>query len=139
MDKGFLKQFNAPWAFACGTLSAAIAIALGAFGSHGLRSVLTPEMLSTFETGVRYHIFHAFGLVATGLGGKFWAAENPRNFVLGAWCFGLGTLLFSGSLYALSLTGIVWLGLITPVGGTLFLAGWIFLFAAVLKECRTTA
>ncbi len=84
-------------------------------------------------------MYHALGLIVAGLGGRFWAPETPRNFVMAGWCFAVGTILFSGSLYALALSDALWLAYITPVGGTLFLAGWIFLFTAVLKDCRTVS
>ncbi len=132
-----MTRFNPARMFASGTLSAAIAVALGAFGAHALKSVMTPQELSTFETAVRYQMYHALGLIAAGLGARFWAPETPRNFVLAGWCFAVGTILFSGSLYGLSLSGALWLAYLTPVGGILFLTGWIFLFAAVLKDCRT--
>ena len=137
MKKPFLTRFNPARVFAYGTLSAAVAVGLGAFGAHALKPVLTPPELSTFETAVRYQMYHALALVAAGLGGRFWAPEIPRNFVLAGWCFAVGTILFSGSLYALSLSDALWLAYVTPVGGTLFIAGWIFLFTAVLKDCRT--
>ncbi len=95
--------------------------------------------MATFETGVRYQMYHALALIAAGLGGRFWAPETPQNFVLAGWCFAAGTILFSGSLYVLSISRTLWLAYVTPVGGTLFLAGWIFLFTAVLKDCRTSS
>lgn len=139
MKKSIMTRFNPARVFAYGTLSAAIAVGLGAFGAHALKNTLTPPELSTFETGVRYQMYHALGLLAAGLGGRFWAPETPRNFVMAGWCFAVGTILFSGSLYALALSDALWLAYITPVGGTLFLAGWIFLFTAVLKDCRTVS
>src|SRR5512140_3925428 len=105
MKKGILKRFNPARVFAYGALSAAIGVALGAFGAHALKSVMTPPELSTFETGVRYQMYHALGLMAAGLGGRFWAPETPQNFVLAGWCFAVGTILFSGSLYVLGLSG----------------------------------
>ena len=137
MKKSFWSRFNPARVFAYGTLSAAIAVGLGAFGAHALKPVLKPEELSTYETAVRYQIYHALALIAAGLGGRFWAPETPGNFVLAGWCFAIGTILFSGSLYTLALSGALWLAYLTPVGGILFLAGWIFLFTAVLKDCRT--
>lgn len=114
--------------FAIGSLSGAIGVAAGAFGAHSLRSRLTPEMLSVFETGVRYHLVHALALVAVS-----WAATRspgPATSVAG-WLFVVGTVLFSGSLYALSLTGNRALGAITPLGGVAFIAGWLLLGWAV--------
>ncbi len=93
-------------------------VALGAFGAHGLKDRLTPELLAVFETGVRYQAYHALGLLMIA------ALRGPDK---AAWCFLGGIVLFSGSLYALALTGVRWLGAITPVGGLLFLAGWLLL------------
>ncbi|HET7363500.1 MAG TPA: DUF423 domain-containing protein [Burkholderiales bacterium] len=110
--------------FAIGSLSAFIAVALGAFAAHGLKSRLDPAMLATFETGVRYHMYHALALLAVGWACMRWpgTAANASG-----WLFVAGTVLFSGSLYALALTGTRWLGAITPFGGVAFLAGWLCL------------
>jgi uncharacterized membrane protein YgdD (TMEM256/DUF423 family) len=139
MKKGVLSRFSPARVFAYGTLSAAVAVAFGAFGAHALRDALTPTELATYETAVRYQVYHSLALIAAGLGGRFWAPETPRNFVLAGWCFAVGTFLFSGSLYVLSLSGALWVAYFTPVGGTLFIAGWIFLFTAVLKDCKTAS
>ena len=92
-----------------------LAVALGAFAAHGLKARLTPDMLAVFETGVRYHAWHALGLIALGSG------RGPDR---AGWCFLAGIALFSGSLYLLALTGVRKLGMVTPFGGLLFLAGW---------------
>ena len=92
-----------------------LAVALGAFAAHGLKARLSPEMMAVFETGVRYHVYHALALLALG------AARGPDR---AGWCFVAGIALFSGSLYLLALTGERRLGMITPIGGVLFLAGW---------------
>ena len=99
-------------------------MALGAFAAHGLKSRLTPDLLATFETGVRYHMFHALGLFAVA-----WAATRwPGGGTTAAgWLFVAGTLIFSGSLYLLAITGVRGLGAITPLGGLCFLAGWLVL------------
>ena len=117
--------------FLLGALSAFVGVAAGAFGAHGLKERLSAEMLAVFETGVRYQMYHAFALVAAA-----WAAARwPGAWTTGAgWLFVAGTLIFSGSLYALSLTGIRWLGAITPIGGLAFLAGWLCLAAACWKQ-----
>ena len=109
---------------ALGALSAAIAVAAGAFGAHALKGHLSPEDLSVFETGARYQMYHALALLAVA-----WAATRwPGSAVHAAgWLFVIGTLLFSGSLYALALSGVRWLGAITPLGGLAFLAGWVCL------------
>jgi uncharacterized membrane protein YgdD (TMEM256/DUF423 family) len=104
---------------------AAAGVALGAFGAHGLRSLVTPERLAVFETGVRYHLVHALAvLVAAGAAHVAPQAAGPR------WAgalFALGVLLFSGSLYLLVWTGVTTWGAVTPLGGLSFLAGWIAL------------
>lgn len=103
-------------------------VALGAFGAHGLRSILPPEALATFETGVRYQMYHAFALLIVPLLARRFA---PTLLRYSGWSFIAGTLMFSGSLYILSVTGIQWFGAITPLGGICFLAGWLTLFLAV--------
>lgn len=110
--------------FTLGAVSAFIGVAAGAFGAHGLRGQLSIEMLSVFEVGVRYQMYHAFALMATA-----WAqAKWPSSTVMvGGWLFVVGTVLFSGSLYVLSVSGMKWLGAITPLGGVAFLAGWVCL------------
>ncbi|HEY6966678.1 MAG TPA: DUF423 domain-containing protein [Burkholderiales bacterium] len=116
--------------FALGALSGFAGVALGAFAAHGLKSRLGPELLATFEIGVRYQIFHALALLAVG-----WAQTRWPGAVLTAsgWLFVAGTLLFSGSLYVLSLTGGKWLGAVAPAGGLAFLAGWLCLAWAAWK------
>lgn len=110
--------------FIVGSLSAFLSVALGAFAAHGLKNRLSPEMLSIFEVGVRYHMYHAFALLAVGLALMRWSGAS----LIGAgWLFVAGTIIFSGSLYLLSLTGARWLGAITPIGGAAFLLGWLFL------------
>ena len=105
-----------------GSLSGLAGVALGAFAAHGLRTRLPAEMLDIFEVGVRYQMYHALGLVAVALAFGRW----PRpEFVVAGWSFVVGTLVFSGSLYVLSLSGIRWLGAVTPIGGLAFLLGWL--------------
>jgi uncharacterized membrane protein YgdD (TMEM256/DUF423 family) len=107
-----------------GCISAALGVAAGAFGAHGLKAMLSPDMLDVYETAVRYQMYHAFGLIAAG-----WASAptfNIRSRAAG-WCFVAGTVFFSGSLYGLSLSGLRWLGAITPLGGVAFIAGWLLL------------
>lgn len=117
--------------FALGAISAFIGVAAGAFGAHGLKDRLSPEMLQIFETGARYQMYHAFALLAAA-----WAQDKfPNSAVtIGGWLFIIGTILFCGSLYVLSLTEIRWLGAITPFGGLAFLTGWLCLAWAVLKS-----
>ena len=101
-----------------------LAVAIGAFGAHGLKQKLNPEMLSIFETAVRYHVYHALGLFVVS-----WLSEKTTSSIVNAsgWAFVLGIVIFSGSLYILSITGVRWLGAITPIGGACFLVGWIIL------------
>ncbi len=108
--------------FVLGALSAFIAVAAGAFGAHGLKSRMSAEMLSVFEVGVRYQMYHALALIAVA-----WVqAKYPSSIVTtGGWFFVIGTILFSGSLYLLSVSAVRWLGAITPLGGLAFLAGWV--------------
>ena len=110
-----------------GALMGAIGVGIGAFGAHGLRGRISPEMLAVFETGVRYHMYHALAILGT-------AAVMPRlggtAAVVAGWSFTAGILLFSGSLYALALTGVTILGAITPLGGVAFILGWISLLVA---------
>jgi uncharacterized membrane protein YgdD (TMEM256/DUF423 family) len=117
--------------FSIGALSALISVAAGAFGAHALRARLSPEYLAIFETAARYQMYHALALLAVG-----WAVTRwPGSLVyLAGWLFVTGTVLFSGSLYALALTETRWLGAITPLGGVAFLAGWIFLFLSVRRS-----
>ena len=107
--------------FSAGAIAAFVAVALGAFGAHSLRTKLTPEMLNIFEVGVRYQMYHALGLIAVAWATTRWPEVN---FTSAGWCFIVGIVIFSGSLYLLSATGERWLGAITPIGGLAFLAGW---------------
>ena len=107
-----------------GALSAFVAVAAGAFGAHGLKSKLTPELLAVFETGARYQMFHALALLAVAWAQTRWPGGATT---WSGWLFFAGTLLFSGSLYALALTGARWMGAITPVGGLALLLGWLCL------------
>lgn len=119
--------------FALGSLSAALAVALGAFGAHALKARLAPDLLAVYDTGVRWHIAHALGLLAVA-----WAATRwPGAWVqAGGWLLVAGTVLFSGSLYALALTGMRGLGAITPIGGVAWIAGWACLAWAALRGAQ---
>lgn len=110
--------------FTLGCLSALVGVALGAFGAHGLRGRVTPEMLNVFEVGVRYQLYHALALLAVGA----IAGRLPGGaLAIAGWLFVAGTVVFSGSLYLLVLSGQRWLGAVTPLGGLAFLAGWLVL------------
>jgi uncharacterized membrane protein YgdD (TMEM256/DUF423 family) len=110
-----------------GALAGGLGVAIGAFGAHGLRGRLSPDMLAVFETGVRYHMYHALAILLTGL---LMARLEGRAIMIAGWAFSTGILLLSGSLYALALTGVTTLGAITPLGGVAFLAGWLALMIA---------
>lgn len=109
-----------------GALLAALGVMLGAFGSHGLRAALSPEALGWWQTGVQYQMWHAVGLVAIG------AARLPGTR-LSVWLLTLGTLIFAGSLYVMALTGMRWLGMVTPAGGLLMILGWLALTWRLLR------
>ena len=106
-----------------GSLLAFLGVALGAFGAHALRERLSPAMLQVWNTAVLYHLLHAVALFALGL----YARTSGADVKVGGSLLTAGVLVFSGSLYALALTGIKPLGAITPVGGLLFLAGWLWI------------
>lgn len=110
--------------FIAGSISAFLGVALGAFAAHGLKTKLPPEMFNIFEVGVRYHMYHALALLAVAWASSRW----PGGSITAAgWLFLAGTIIFSGSLYLLSLSGMRWLGAITPIGGLAFLLGWLLL------------
>ncbi len=116
-----------------GAMAAASGVVLGAFGAHSLRGILSPEVLGTFETAVRYQMYHSFGLVAAGLACRMYPPGSLKIFRLVGFLFGSGVLLFSGSLYLLVLTNTPWLGAVTPLGGLSFIAGWLMLALAFWK------
>ena len=110
--------------FAAGSISAFLAVALGAFAAHGLKGKLEPELFNIFEVGARYHLYHALALLAVAWASSRW----PGTAITAAgWLFIAGTIVFSGSLYLLSVTGLRWFGAITPIGGLAFLIGWLLL------------
>lgn len=114
-----------------GAVAAAFGVALGAFGAHGLEGRVSADRLATFQTGVRYHMYHALALLFVG-----WAAAQGWGPVLhwAGYCFVAGILLFSGALYLLVLTDTPWLGAVAPVGGTAFIIGWsLMAWAAVFQ------
>ena len=118
-----------PWLFIT-AINGALAVAAGAFAAHGLKAWLDPGALSVFETGARYHMYHALAMGLAALAGR----GPARGYARTAACLFLaGIILFSGSLYLLALTGIPLLGIITPVGGVAFLAGWAALARAAWK------
>lgn len=113
-----------------GAVSAAISVAAGAFGAHSLRQTIEPSLLDVFETGARYQMYHALALVGVGLVASRW----PSSLLTSAgWLFVVGTVLFTGSLYAMTFTGLRVLGAITPLGGLCFIGGWICLAVAAAR------
>lgn len=126
MHKGFLQT---------AAILGALAVALGAFGAHGLKKIVPPETVTTFETGVRYQFYHVFALLAVAI---LFGSFPGKNLQYAGICFIAGIVLFSGSLYILTAlqatktVGLRGIGAITPIGGLFFIIGWIFLFLAVL-------
>jgi uncharacterized membrane protein YgdD (TMEM256/DUF423 family) len=123
MDRTFLLA---------GAVAGLIAVGFGAFGAHGLRGRLTPEMLAVFETGVRYQMYHALALLLVSALATRAAGTADVAYRAAGWLFVAGIVLFSGSLYLLAVTGVTVLGAITPIGGVAFLAGWASLIVAAL-------
>lgn len=117
--------------FASGAILAMLSVAAGAFAAHGLKARLSPDMMATFELAARYQMFHALALMLCGVAWVRW--PGPAVWLAGA-LFLVGILLFSGSLYVLSLTGARWLGAVTPFGGTAWLVGWAALAWAALRH-----
>jgi uncharacterized membrane protein YgdD (TMEM256/DUF423 family) len=105
-----------------GAASMFIAVAAGAFGAHSLKQMLSAEMLAVYHTAVDYQVYHSLGLILIGL---LLTNHNNTGLRLSAWLMLAGMLIFSGSLYLLSITGVRWLGAITPIGGLCFLAAWL--------------
>ena len=112
-----------------------LAVACGAFGAHALRDHLEPELLVVWETGSRYAMFHALALLAVGIAAAR-RPDEPRLRVAGA-AFGFGVALFSGSLWAMALSGQRWLGAVTPLGGVAFMVGWLALLLAARRAGPT--
>jgi len=108
-----------------GAVAMALGVILGAFGAHGLKNKLTPDLLAVYQTGVEYHLYHALGLILVGvLINQF---PQVAGLHTGGWLLLAGIVIFSGSLYVLAISGIRWLGAITPIGGTAFIAGWLWM------------
>lgn len=129
-----MKGTNVNW-FGIGAAAGGLAVILGAFGAHALKERLTPELLAIFETGVRYHMYHALALLAVG-----WAADRWGASALGVagWAFLLGIVVFSGSLYVLALSGVRAWGAVTPLGGVAFIVGWVALTWAAFRGATLT-
>lgn len=117
-----------------GAIMSGLAVALGAFGAHGLKARLGPDLLEIFETGVRYHFYHALALLALACApASLW---QSRLTGYGAWALTVGIVIFSGSLYLLAVTNTRWLGAITPIGGVSFLIGWTLLAVSASHVSR---
>jgi uncharacterized membrane protein YgdD (TMEM256/DUF423 family) len=117
--------------FMTASILLSLAVALGAFGAHSLKAHLSAEMLQTYKTGVEYHFYHALGLLLIGV----LSISYPSSLLnWSAILMAIGIVLFSGSLYVLAISGIKWIGAVTPLGGLSFIAGWIFLLVAVWKK-----
>ncbi|HET8705326.1 MAG TPA: DUF423 domain-containing protein [Pseudomonadales bacterium] len=110
----------------------ALAVIIGAFGAHGLKERIAPDLMAVYQTGVQYHFYHVAALLAVGI----LALQAPPSSWLTAagWSFVAGILIFSGSLYLLAISGIRWLGAITPIGGVAFIVGWIALLVHLVKS-----
>jgi uncharacterized membrane protein YgdD (TMEM256/DUF423 family) len=128
MHKGFLQT---------AAILGALAVALGAFGAHGLKKIVPPETITTFETGVRYQFYHVFALLAVAI---LFGSFPGKNLQYAGICFIIGIILFSGSLYLMTALQAAKtevpriIGPITPIGGVFFIVGWIFLFLGVMKK-----
>lgn len=116
-----------------------LSVGLGAFAAHGLESMLSIEMLAVFKTGVQYQMFHVTALLAVAVLCEL--TQSQASLALLKWSgylFCVGIFMFSGSLYALSISGISILGIITPLGGVAFLLAWLLLFLSVLKQSKSS-
>lgn len=124
-------QPQARTTLACASFILALTVIAGAFGAHGLKSVLSPEKLVTYETGIRYQFYHAFGIFLVGI-----LQQVLPNLRLGpaVSAFAAGIILFSGNCYFYTLTGIKVFAMIVPLGGMLFIAGWTYLFYRIIKS-----
>jgi uncharacterized membrane protein YgdD (TMEM256/DUF423 family) len=109
-------------------ISGGLAVVLGAFGAHTLQGKIEPQLLAAFEVGVRYQMYHALALLGVDAASTRWSAS--KMLTAAGWSFVVGMGLFSGSLYVLSLTGVLWLGAVTPLGGVAFIVGWVCLTVA---------
>jgi len=115
-----------------GAFCAFLAVGLGAFGAHGLKNTLSAEALTIYQTGVTYHMWHALGLIGIALLQQ--KASESKYVSWAGWLMFIGILLFSGSLYLLAVTGLRWLGMITPIGGVCFLLAWLSVCLSVIKN-----
>jgi len=125
------SNVTSKWLLILGSINMFLAVALGAFGAHALKASLPPDLMAVYQTGNQYHFYHALGLFAVALASGFFPGSR---FIRWSGVLILaGIVLFSGSLYVLSLTGQRWVGRITPFGGAAFMIGWLLLAAGVWK------
>jgi uncharacterized membrane protein YgdD (TMEM256/DUF423 family) len=115
-----------------GGINAALVVLIGAFGAHALKARLSVDMLAVYQTGVHYHLFHALGLIAVGL--AVTQISDSAYLRWSGWLMLAGIVLFSGSLYVLSVSGLRWLGMVTPFGGISFIVAWILFVMAIVKS-----
>lgn len=125
--------FERKW-IVLGALLGGSSVALGAFGAHGLRGLVTADLLANYETAARYQMYHALALLAVAFVGARAGAARAAN--LAGWLFVAGVVIFSGSLYVMTFTGLRWLGAITPIGGAAMIGGWVSLAAAARISYR---
>ena len=135
LQRNLIVDKNAVFMFRAACVLCGVAVAFGAFGAHGLKGQLTPKMLDIFEVGVRYQFYHGLALLVLSLGGTSIWQSNWANRAGLAWI--VGVTIFSGSLYVLAVSGISWLGAITPIGGVALLLGWSFAFVSAAKIAAT--
>lgn len=119
------------WLLVIGALMGFISVSAGAFGAHALKQKLSSDMLGIFEIAARYQMYHALAIVLAAI---LLTTLQAASFSCAGWLFFLGTCLFSGSLYVMALTGIRWLGAITPIGGLILLAGWLCLIIGAYRS-----
>ena len=115
-----------------GSINAATAVSMGAFGAHSLKTRITEDMLFVFQTAVQYHFYHSLGLMIMGVLTIHF--RSVKYFEITGWIMFIGIILFSGSLYTLSITGMRWFGLITPIGGVAFIVSWVFIAITAWKK-----
>jgi uncharacterized membrane protein YgdD (TMEM256/DUF423 family) len=127
-----MEFFMAKWFVIIGATSGFLSVVFGAFGSHGLSDKLSEHFMQIYQTGVQYQMYHSLSLLLIGILATQW--PNSTKLRWSAYLMIVGIILFSGSLYALSLTGITWLGVITPLGGIAFLLGWFLLGLATYQS-----
>ncbi len=119
--------------FLFASINGALAVILGAFGAHGLKEKISPSLLAAYQTGVYYHLFHVLALFGLALFIQRLSVV-PQALIIAGYLWVAGIILFSGSLYGLALSGPHWLGPVTPLGGTLLIAGWVLLSVGIVKS-----